>query len=187
MKRIWERIEAWLDRNAKEALRDLGAGVEPGALEELERDIGVTFPPDFRTSCQIHNGQRSADSPPLIEDRWCLLPIGGIKKNWRLMKEIWDEGTFSVEETNMRPDPQVKPAWWKPEWIPITGDGAGNSLCLDLDPTPQGAYGQIIWSDHMDERRECIAPSFEEFLRRFADDLAAGKYTVDGDGELEKK
>src|ERR1051325_4380886 len=65
----------------------------------------------------------------------------------------------------------IKDDWWNSFWIPFTHDGAGNHICIDLDPTPNGKYGQIIrmWPDSPD--RELYASSFSEYISNYISDL----------------
>jgi hypothetical protein len=71
-------------------------------------------------------------------------------------------------------DPAVKPVWWNERWIPITENGAGDSLCIDLEPASAGLKGQVIQylHDHPERRRR--ATGFVDLLRIHADALESG-------------
>jgi cell wall assembly regulator SMI1 len=77
--------------------------------------------------------------------------------------------------------------WWHPKWIPLTSDGCGNSHCLDLNPGPTGAVGQIIIMWHDDPSRPVEAGSFRIWLEQFATDLESGKYVyLKNEGVMKK-
>lgn len=180
---IWAKIEKWLYDHSNEILNDLNTLGKPRELENFEKHLDVTLPVDFKESFFKHDGQKM-DSSALFGD-WYLLPVAEIENRWEILKELWDEGDF--EDTSVKPDPQVKSQWWEPKWIPITHNGAGDLHCLDLDPSPQGKYGQVILFEHMNETRKCVAPSFKDFLQKFVDDIESGKYIINERGGIEKK
>lgn len=53
------------------------------------------------------------------------------------------------------------------KWIPIFSDGAGNHLCIDMDPTDQGDPGQIISYEHDSGFRDVIYPGITDLLEDF--------------------
>ena len=56
-------------------------------------------------------------------------------------------------------------------WIPLSRDGGGNHIGVDLSPGPKGTKGQVI-NFGRDEREKCVlAASWGEFLSDFADFL----------------
>jgi len=59
-------------------------------------------------------------------------------------------------------------------------------ICLDFDPAPGGAVGQMIVFWHVHSERKVLAPNFRTWLADFATDLEQGKYVVDSD-RLQKK
>ena len=62
----------------------------------------------------------------------------------------------------------MRDLWWSPRWIPLTGNGAGDHLCVDLDPAPGGAPGQVITMWHMDDVREVKAAGWAAWLEGVA-------------------
>ena len=86
------------------------------------------------------------------------------------------------------PDKGIKNDWWNDSWIPITYDGSGNHYCLDLDPTEEGIYGQIIRMWHDDAERTLVANSFKEWIVDYKDKLVSGQmvYSEDYFGIIDK-
>jgi cell wall assembly regulator SMI1 len=116
------------------------------------------------------------------------LSFSRILDEWSVWKDLLDDGTFT-EDGNVftaEPDDGIKSNWWNPAWIPFTYNGAGDHLCLDLDPADGGAYAQIIRMWHDGVERTLENTSFTEWLTTYTEDLEQGRYSFE-EGYLEKK
>lgn len=60
--------------------------------------------------------------------------------------------------------------------VAIGTDFSHCRLCVDLIPTADGTYGQVICIDEELEVALLLAPSVAAFLQQFEQDLAGGKY-----------
>ena len=172
MQAIWHRIETWLAAHAPPLLASLQAGAQAEEIRRTETVLGVTLPADVKASYRIHNGQ-AAGSPWLLEEGE-LLSLADIERGWGSWKELADAGVFA--DAPGKPSGPIRADWWNPRWIPITHDGSGNHLCLDLAPAPGGTPGQLITVWHDDDQRRLVAPSFSAWLTQLADRLEAGIY-----------
>ncbi|MFN8256973.1 MAG: SMI1/KNR4 family protein [Bacteroidales bacterium] len=172
MKETWSKIENWLKKNADVVYKSLNDGATNEEFEELEEHINKKLPDSFKSFYRIHNGQIPM-SEGLIDTEE-LLSIERIMEEWEVWKELDEKGVFDDSVSN--PDKGIREDWWNPLWIPITYDGSGNHYCLDLNPDEGGKKGQIIRIWHDSDERELIAPSFEQWMNDFADDLEAGYY-----------
>jgi cell wall assembly regulator SMI1 len=172
MRDVWDRIEAWLSANAPNVLEGLNSGASEAALQEAEAYLGVAFPADVRESYGIHNGQ-PRDAPGLT-DGGEFLSLERMREEWQLWKDPLDGGDF--DGITSEPQEPIRNDWWHPKWIPLTYDGAGNHLCLDLDPAPGGNLGQIITMWHDDGERTVEAPSFRAWLEELVANLESGDY-----------
>lgn len=142
----------------------------PAADDEirvLEGALGAKLPDDFIASLKIHNGQVNPYRATL--DGEILLDVRGILNEWSCWRDLVMKGAFDGSTSD--PDGGVKGDWFNVGWIPFTRDGAGNGLCLDLDPAPGGTVGQVIRVWHDDGRRERLAVSFEQWLDRAVKEL----------------
>ena len=172
----WSVIHAWLNREASAAEANLRRGLVGPGIERAERTMRVLLPTDYRASLTMHDGD---DFPTGLIEGWKLSPLASVVQTWKMLKELWDEGTFAHEEDPSLPvDGGVRPHWWLPRWIPVTEDGAGNHHILDLDPAPGGTAGQVVTFFHDSGRREVVASSFDEFLADFASRLERGMCEV---------
>jgi len=139
-------------------------GLNPPATDEeihaLESELGINLPEDFRASLKIHNGQ--APDGEFIDGE-TLLDAVGILNQWRKWRGLVNDGDF--DGITSGPDDGIKDDWYNLKWIPFTYNGFGDHLCIDLDPEPDGTFGQIIRVWHDDDARQLIAPSFAAWLQ----------------------
>jgi cell wall assembly regulator SMI1 len=182
MKEIWTKIDHWLELNCHEILEDLLAGVTIEEIINLEQELDIKLPDLFKQCYQIHNGQDGSASGLLGE--WELFSLANIKNEWNVMKDLVDDGTFT--NITSQPDFGIKSDWWNEKWIPIAGNGAGDLICMDLDPATGGNVGQIITFFHTEANRYKLADDLEIWLEEFANDLENGKYKVRKNGRLTK-
>lgn len=71
-----------------------------------------------------------------------LLPLDGVASEREIWVELLDGGDF--EGNGAAPDGPVNKDWWNRRWVPVTSNGGGDHLCVDLDPAPGGTVGQMI-------------------------------------------
>lgn len=176
MQEYWTRWENWMRQHAPKLLNVLNPGVPYGSLESLEKLTETVLPADFKAFYAIHDGQQKA-RPGLIDGDQ-LLPVEEITNKWHYWHDLIASGTFTYNDEPIasEPDTGIRADWWNPHWIPITADGFGNFLCIDLDPAPEGNYGQIITLWHDDGHREIVARSFREWINNYLDALEKGDY-----------
>lgn len=176
MQEYWTRWENWMKQHAPRLLNILNPGVTYEAMDSLEKLIGTAMPADFKAFYAIHNGQQKTRTGLIDADQ--LLPVEDIIDKWHYWQDLLDAGTFMYNDEPIasEPDTGIRNNWWNPLWIPVTSDGFGNYLCIDLDPAPEGTHGQIITLWHDDGHREIIAPSFREWIARYIDAVERGDY-----------
>jgi len=177
MKTIWNRIEKWLDTNAKEVLRGLNPPATRDQVARAEAILGISFPQDVVDIFMIHNGQASNTAGLL--DGWEFMSVERIVDEWKVWKDLLDRGDF--KRANSDSVGYTVTDWWNPRWIPLTYDGSGNHPCLDLNPGRLGKAGQIIRMWHDDAARDLIAPAYREWLSQLAADFEAGEHELSDD------
>src|SRR4051812_47853514 len=115
MKRVWDRIHAWLDANAPAGYGGLRPGASAEAIAAAEVAMGLTLPDDVKASYRIHDGQDGG--PGLIGgEGWFLLPLEQIVRGWR---------NWSRDESNVA------------RWVPLAWIGMGDYVFLNLEPDPE--------------------------------------------------
>ncbi len=172
MQNTIDRFKAWLKAHCEFLLEDLEEGASEKDFKHLENIIGASLPQDFKDIYRLHNGQISGDAGLLDSQEW--LSLDAIEEEWSIWKDQYEEGAFKGKKAES--DPEVKPDWWNPRWIPFTYDGQGNHYCIDLDPTSHGTRGQVITLWNEGEERMVLANSFSDWWEEYVDELEAGEY-----------
>ncbi len=174
MKELWDELLYELSEFDVELEDALNPPAGDHEISDLETRLNVTLPEDFVDFYRVHNGQdEMADNLIYGQE---LLSMRRIIAEWKIWKELLDKGKLADKANS---DKGVKNEWWNPKWVPFTYDGAGNHYCLDLDPSEDGKVGQVIYLIHDDPKREVIAGSFIDFIKKYIGDLESGKYIID--------
>ncbi len=137
----------------------LAEGASAKAIAAAQKVLGAKLPDEVVAFYRRHDGSAEL---PAVEGRE-LLPLARIVSEWKIWKDLLDQGTFEENDHGM-PSKGVQKKWWIPEWVPVTYDGAGNHHVLDLAPANGGTYGQILSFWHDDDARTVVAESFLEWL-----------------------
>jgi cell wall assembly regulator SMI1 len=163
---LWQRVEELLNQREADERAELRPGASDKDFKQLEDNLGKKLPKEFRASYRIHNGQvPGVDLVPAVspdDEQYELMTLEGILGEWHSLKELLDGGDFA--DLAAAPAPEVKDAWWSPAWVPFATNGAGDHLCLDLEPTRNGSRGQVISVSHESAAREVVAGSFNAWL-----------------------
>lgn len=164
----WDVLEACLSRSSPDVLADLNPPATDADVERLQHRLGVGLPADFVACLKVHDGQKGR-SKWLFGD-WEFLQSRRIAEEWSIWKRLLDAGDF--EGMRAQTERGVKACWWSPHWIPFTGNGSGDHLCMDLDPDVGGHIGQVITFWHDNGRRRKESNSFGEWFAVFVERMA---------------
>lgn len=185
MDQAWNKLIKCLDQitdNFKEFNYDLHPGVTDKKISSLEETIKKKFPDDFKAFYKIHNGENNHGAGMMKGEEF--LSMERILEEWYVWKELLDNNSFYDDEDEAfisDPDTGIKPDWWNPAWIPFTYDGNGNHICIDLDPSEEGNYGQVIRIWHDEPVRELLADSFAEWINEYIEQLENEEFTFSED------
>ena len=95
---------------------------------------------------------------------------------------------LTIGARHLEPDKSlevVDPAYINSRWIPLTADGSGNHIGLDLDPWPRGRVGQVILFGRDEDVKVVLAESLGKFLEWIAGLLEGGNFRLELDpGEV---
>ena len=186
---LWDELTNAIKTLAPEINVELNEGASHLDFEKLEDLIGAILPDDFKRLYALHNGQKNYNPPFYYTEE--LLSIDRMIEEWTVWKQLLDDKHFQHPDGTpytSEPHPHIKNNWWNPKWIPITYDGNGNHLCLDLDPANGGFYGQIIRMWHDDSEPSVEAFSTEDLFNQYLKKLKSGDlyYSDDYGGIVEK-
>jgi cell wall assembly regulator SMI1 len=175
MTTIWTKLEAWIKTNAPELHRSLQKGANEKQIAKLEKHLGVELPDEYKTFLQLCNGLKDDAEAGFYDGE--LLSCENVAEQWTIWKDLLAGGTF--EGITRKPQKGIRNDWWNLKWIPITHDGSGNHLCIDLEPARGGRPGQIITMWHDSENRSIQFSSFTEWLEDILDGLESENIVFD--------
>lgn len=148
-------------------------------IDAVEQLVGFSLPSSYRQLYRWHDGED--------DDRWGhfyglpLLPLERVASEWRGWNEVikgFGGDRYKIPGASF-PAGAVDPAYANPRWIPLTGDGSGNSIGLDFDPWPGGRVGQVILYGRDEDVKLVIADSLGRFLQWIAGLLESGNVRLD--------
>ena len=169
----WKRIVDWHKRSVPKGKFRLAKAARKGQLTAFEAELGILLPADVRESYLLHDGTAGT---------WLLyfgevMSLDGIKAMWQRYGSWQAENGYGLG-ADWQPDDiegPIKPIWWSPLRIPITDNGGGDPVMIDLDPGKGGERGQIISFGHELGPAECLPPA-AHWLDQIASELEAGQH-----------
>ena len=175
------QLDAWAKVNAPSLQGWLGAGASTGELDRLSEVIGYELPPAFRSFWTLHNGAAHKPSP----QQEGAYTIRSLIRNLDLL----DAGSMLAERDNALKYAEesvkcssagpVKPLYWSPGWVPFAVlYGSSHYLCLDLDPPPEGDYGQVIEVGMKFDQRRVLCKDVLCLLEGLLLSLQRGEYQL---------
>jgi cell wall assembly regulator SMI1 len=169
----WERILKWYGANTPEGTLTPSHGATRDQLGELEALVGERLPDDFQESYLLHDGTREG----WLLFHGSLRSLAGIAKEWQMYRKWQDEDGYG-KGADWQPvqleSPEIKPIWWSPLRLPITDNGGGDPVTLDLDPAPTGKRGQIIKFNHEVGPINLLGSGMGDWLAWLATELESG-------------
>lgn len=152
-----------------------------GDLADVEAHLGQRLPDDVRALYLLHDGQHqyTAADPRFAVGVFTglpLLPLHDVLVSW----DQWDgfEAQEDMDESaSSTPEGFVQPKYSTRGWIPLTHDGSGNHVGVDLAPGPDGTVGQVITFGADDDEHQVLAPSLLSYLEQVTALIASGAVT----------
>jgi cell wall assembly regulator SMI1 len=159
----WKRIDRWLAVNAP-GWSALAKGASDEEIVQAEQALGFPLPADLRESYRAHDGSKGEAFFPsgLHAVLLSLSDIVEVRKLW-VAKGIRRE--------------------WNVGRVPFTSNGGGDHDCVAQVPASCGLPGQIISVNQETGWHKLRAPSFRNWLHRFAIDLESGVYRYEEDSQ----
>lgn len=177
----WARLERAAASQLGEGSWAFGEPATPQQIEAAERILGIEFPPCYRASLLLHDGDafRPSGTGTVSSmgpfDALDLLPLSAVVAEW----QVWQE-FLCTSPLAPNADPGVRAVWWSPKWIPITViGGETRHHCLDLDPGRGGTVGQVIEVCKSDGDRTLRAPSYQAFLSQLTREILDGRFAME--------
>ena len=155
-------------------------------IDALERVIGFKLPNAYRQLYRWHDGDDVVDTDAYGHIYGLpLIPLEGVEAIWRTWINVL--AGMGGDRYRIRgagwPVGAVDPAYINPRWIPLTLDGSGNHIGLDMDPWPAGRIGQVIIFGTDEHVKVVLAESLGKFFEWVAELLESGNFRTDATGE----
>jgi len=155
----WKGLEAALSTVDPGGAHVFATGASNEAIARLEAVLGQALPPAFRRAWSTHDGMPHSGLAMLQ-----LLDTRKIAGEWRGLREYEGIDPAAIARAAIARGP-VRPLWSSPAWIPfVVIGGETRHFCIDLDPAPGGAVGQVIWATPKEEERRVVASDVDAFL-----------------------
>ena len=183
MRQVWARIEALLRAMAPDRLAALAGGASPATIAAAEGQLGFVLPEDARASYAVHDGSGGEDVLAHWTMRLIDVPLLSLAEATRTRRNWLEPEHGGFDDSRARPEGPIRAVWWNPRWVPVTWDGGGDHLCIDLDPAPGGVPGQIIYFSHEVGPVAVVAAGWRAYLEGYAAALESGRLRFEG-GEL---
>lgn len=168
----WRRIVAWLTENGQGY--QLSPGASDASIAQFEETIGSPLPDDFKESLRLYDG------PQIPGENGEFLSLARMEEQWSMYRDWQLEGNYAdgSEDWEVRDcEGPVKPIFWSVKRIPVT-DRSGDHLMLDLDPPPEGHYGQVLDHSHEVGPERVVASNWAAFLSQLAQDFVSGQFVA---------
>jgi len=173
MEEIWSKFEDWLSSNHEDGLNDLNPPItdgELGELEELQTILGVQLPKDLVDFLKVHNG--GGGSLIYLEGESIPFEFStskGIRNNWDSCTLNLQNTIQDLEDGDRFLEDSVRVL------IPFAHNGAGDLLCLDLDPQEPGIV--VVWHEGPEVRD--VGGSFESWFSEYVDGVLNGEIIME--------
>jgi cell wall assembly regulator SMI1 len=116
----------------------------------------VSFPDEVRASYLVHDGTKDSGSdtvqqhlfPPFMQ----FARLDEVVCCWEMWLKMYLDGGHDAfvfpdhpEYVATQPEMKIQPVYlWDKKWIPIGTSGTPSKIFLDLNPGPNGTYGQLL-------------------------------------------
>ena len=179
LERDWRRIADWYAANTPSGL-PLARGASESRIAAWEQTLGLSLPADLRESYRLHNGTGGVFLLYFGE----LMTLDGVERMWRRYGDWQRDNGYGVgDDWVTQAEGPIKPFWWSPARVPLTDNGGGDPVFLDLDPAKGGRRGQLIKYNHEVGPQFVLARSFAGWLGEIADGLEAGRFVYNVEAE----
>jgi len=168
--------EAHKDDSSDE--RELGEPATDEAIAEVEELLGQPITADLRALLKVNDGSANVGLFSAFNQTFSC---DDLKNEVGIMRDLWEDDWKDDNETNganphWHTDAGIKVSWWRPNWLPISGDGNGNLIVMDFEPdvAKGGVVGQVFNHDHVMGDHKLLAKSLAALLQGQIEQIEAG-------------
>lgn len=185
-----ERVLTWADAHVPSIRPSLRAGASVDQLRAVEEAIGAELPGDVQELYRRYDGQEDAVGSHLgLVYGLTLLPVDEALGAWASWQRVLESDPGLEEDCaefmSSFPPGAIEPRYGYRGWFPLTADGDGNHLGVDLLPGPAGTRGQVILFGRDEDEKPLVAHSATDFFGWYAAELERGNFRVELDDDEE--
>ncbi|BDD79615.1 hypothetical protein [Burkholderia phage FLC9] len=166
IQQTWQALTTFLKQEAPDQLKYMRPLQNDAELKKfialVKEESGREFPKELIELWKLTDGFESSWQKPGMFDHADFLSVhwayDAYLSNLSMMDDDWADSSSDVGQGI-----QGK-RWWEPWWIPFTGHGNGDALCVDIHPGAGGKPGQVISWYHDSDDRMVKAPSVAAFF-----------------------
>jgi cell wall assembly regulator SMI1 len=142
MEQDLEKIENWFKWHAQRIFNhSLQKPATEIQFDELEKTIGKSLPADFKALYLWHNGLDDEENFGSLFYGMDLFPVNRIIEQYLYKKDSDASKSTPLQKADKEIDPDNID---NIDWIKFAFDGSLTGLFIDLSPSSNGNYGQII-------------------------------------------
>ncbi|MFJ8630464.1 hypothetical protein [Streptomyces sp. NPDC093568] len=156
----WRRITHWLRNNAPDSHAALRPGVGPGAIDALERRLGIPIPVELRALWLLVSGDDGVDGSGCLPGNRALMTLDAVAADHR-MRMDW-QARDDARGVG-RPDDEERIPAWKAAWIPVVSlsvNDRTSGLYLDSETGLLGRWSR--YNEPPDEELDTLVTYLEE-------------------------
>lgn len=171
MEKLLREFESHI-ASIKGAMDELLPPATSDELDMTERELGITFPEEFRTLYQWHNGDKGI---LFLFGEYRISPLSEILELYRFSQQSsCSEWQQVSDESGV-----IKDCISNPKWVQIADNGGNTIVLLDMDPGKHGTPGQLI--EVCDGETECRYSGVKAFIADITHRISTGQ--IDWDEE----
>jgi cell wall assembly regulator SMI1 len=169
MESLIARLDEWLRQHRPAYYAFLQPCLTDSELANLEKELGLELPSDFKLFYQWKNGTPAEGFDTILPNF-----------RWLSIEDVilyWNESEKWVVDT---------PKWWRHHgWLCFLTDDTAVEICLDMNGSFNGKVGQILLvrSDDIYTLRTILHENFAKWLETLVEALERGIFTGDEDND----
>jgi cell wall assembly regulator SMI1 len=171
------RVINWLTTNASRIVEfSLNKPATDEEISKLQSQFDKQLPEDFINLYKTYNGMNDDENMGNFFYAIPFLSIDNIiaDKDFRITQSK-DISPIPLNHFDKEIDGTN---FYNPNWVALSFDGSRSYLRLDLAPSDNGTFGQIIFVDGDYNVGLLIAKSITELIANFANDIDKGLYSL---------
>ncbi len=163
-------------------------------LDQVSAELGKDLPDIYRSLYLWSDGEQCFSSDKFKAfgyfggSGFCDLNTAMIEwQEWNLVMAGESDLGDWIKAVNPEDSQKTEICYWSKYWLPFTFDFDGNGFAIDLNPGPQGTYGQVIVYGKNVAVRGVVAPDITQFFKFLSLQASAGRITIDEEEEKHGK